>query len=91
MQNETIAAPNKSDASYDSDKAVQNVNRGLAAAGVLDAAGVPFMSAAAPLGVVAAAGSAIGHGVQAVGQGMIEQGIEKNPGQTGDDPMNHIP
>jgi hypothetical protein len=91
VQNETIAAPNPGDPSYKDDKAIQNLNRGLAIAGVADACGVPLMSAAGPLGVVAATGTAIGHGAQAVGTEMIEQGIQKNPGQFGDDPMNNIP
>ncbi len=76
INNTTAAAKPDSD-TYHDDKTIQSINSGLAAASLLG------IEAAGPLGVVAAGASAIGHGAQAVGKGMIEGGLANNPGQTG--------
>ncbi len=96
LQNETIAAPDKNDPTYNGDKATQNVNRALALASLAQAVAPPaaaevMATVAGPVGLVAAGGTALGHGAQALGEDMIKQGIANNPGQTGPDPMMNIP
>ena len=80
----TQSTPNPNDASYHDDVTMQGINLGLTGASLLGG------EAAGPLGLVAAAGGMLGHGAQALGNGMIEGGIQNNPGQFGPDPMDNM-
>jgi hypothetical protein len=84
FQSVTQAPTDKNDPQYKNDSLATGLSLGLAGASTLG------LEAAGPLGLVASAGMAIGHGAQALGNGMIEGGIQNNPGQFGPNPLDSM-
>jgi hypothetical protein len=83
-QTAATAPSDPTDPNYQNDQMVTGLNAGLGVASLLG------MEAAGPLGLVAAGGMALGHGAQAVGNEMIEQGMQNNPENFGPDPFDSL-
>ena len=83
-QSATQGPTDPSDPHYAGDKFAQDLGLATAAGSLLG------VEAAGPIGLVGAGGMAVGHGAEWLGDKMIEEGMQNNPGQFGPDPLDQL-
>lgn len=83
-QSATQGPTDPNDPHYAGDKFAQDLGLATAAGSLLG------IEAAGPIGLVGAGGMAVGHGAEWLGDKMIEEGMQNNPGQFGPDPLDQL-